>query len=105
ANISSSSPRKRGPSRLQGREAEVFGQVSPGEVVAFDQFELPDAQPFLDALLAGDRVFHRAVRFEPDQPLDAVPVGETRRQGFAVLMEAADQVGSDAGVERAVATG
>src|SRR5690606_40349009 len=84
----SSSPRKRGPSRLQRRKTEVLGQVAPAEVVAFDQLELPHPQPLLDPLLAHDRVLHRGVRLEPDEAPDPVPAGEAGRRPFAVLVDA-----------------
>jgi len=61
---SSSSPRKRGPSRLKRLKPEVLGEVPPAEVVPLDQLHLPPAEPFLDALLAHDGVLR------PDEAFD-----------------------------------
>jgi hypothetical protein len=43
------------------------------------------------------------VLLEPHQPLDAMLAGEAGHRALAVLMDALDQIGGDAGVDRAVA--
>ena len=99
----SSSPRKRGPSRLQGQKAQILRQVAPAEIVLLDQFDLPCAEPLLDPLLAQDRLLHRRVLFEPDEPPDPVLAREAGNRAVAVLLDALDQAGGDAGIDRAIA--
>ncbi len=62
----------------------------------------PFARPALDALFPNDRLFHRVVRLEPDEPLDPVSPCESLSQFLAMLVDAAEQVRRDARVEGAV---
>ena len=101
-HLLSSSPRKRVPSRLQGRKPQALRQVAPAEVVALDRFQLPAAEPFLDALFAHDGVLHGRLLLEPDEAFDRVLAGEAVEGALAVLVDALEEVRGDARVDRAV---
>jgi len=76
----------------QWREAEILGQIAPLRVVLLEQVQFPRALPFLEALFAGDRVFHCRVLLEPDEAVGAVACGEAAESAFAVLVDALEQV-------------
>jgi hypothetical protein len=83
-------------------EAEVLREVPPFWITGLDQFQLLGPIPFLDPLLASDRRFHGRVLLEPDEQLDAVLLREPAHEAVTVLLDAGEEVGRDAGVERAV---
>lgn len=84
------------------RQTEILGEIAPGWVGLVDQIVLPGARPAFHAFFAQNRGVHRVVGFEPDQPLDAVQVGEPSDQAFVVLIDARQQVGRYARVQRTV---
>ena len=57
-------------------ESKILGEVTPRRVFFLDQFELPRAPPFLDALLAHNGGFHGVVNLEPDKALHGIASGE-----------------------------
>src|SRR5690606_36119278 len=101
--LSSSSPRRRGPSRLQWRKPQIFRQIAPAKVVLLDQLQLPHAPPLLDPLLPQDRVFHRGMLLKPDEALHAILQRKTRHSTLAMCVDALDQVRCDADIQRPVA--
>ena len=93
------------PATLQDRlEAEAYDQVDPVRIVLLDQVNLPRAVPALELLLARNRVFHRRVKFVPDQKLAAIPPGEALDGAFSMLPNPLRQVGRDADIQRAIAS-
>src|SRR6185312_9607616 len=65
------------PGQRPLRLREPFlGEVAPLRVLRLDQRELPVPPPALDPLLPPDRLQHRRMGLEPDQPLAAVVLGE-----------------------------
>ena len=90
------------PPTLKHRgETKAHPKVLPVRVGLLDQVDLPLSVPVLELLFARDRSDHIAVHFKPDQPLDAVPLGKSRQDAFAVLPKPGHKVGRDANVERA----
>ncbi len=89
-------------SPAQRRQSQFLRQIAPFRVRRLDQFDLPLALPVLDLLLARDRGVHRPGEFEPDERFDAVSFCEAVEAAAPMLAHALDQMGGDAGVERAV---
>jgi len=94
----------RDPPSLQRQrwKAEVLGKIAPGRVLAMDEIVFPRTRPALDPLLAEEGLLHRVVGFEPDQPLDAVSIGESGHDTFAMLPNSPRQVRRYACIQRAV---
>ena len=67
-----SSPRKRGP-----KSARLIREIAPIVVRFLDQVDLPCAIPFLHPLLALNSFHHPVMKFEIDQSLDPVLLGES----------------------------
>ena len=80
----------------------MIGDVVPVGIGTLDEVEFPFPWPVLDHLFARDGVGDEVVFLEPDERFDAVASGEAGCQVALVLIEAARQIGGDAGVERAV---
>jgi hypothetical protein len=83
-------------------EAEILGEVAPAWVGFDDQRDLPVALPILDLLLASNGGVHRGVHLEPDQALHCMGAGEAAERIRAVLVDALEQAGCDAGIKGAV---
>lgn len=71
---------------VQRLQPEILGEVAPVRIRPLDQLQLPRPVPFLDALFAEDRFFHRRMLLEPDQHLDAVIACEAADLTRAMLM-------------------
>jgi hypothetical protein len=81
---------------------DVFIQIAPRRVCGLDQIEFPRTTPVLDGLLARDGRFHRLVRLEPDQRMNAVFLREPFRKIVLVLPNALNKIGGHADIKRAV---
>ena len=67
-----------------------------------DQVVLPCSRPALDPLFSQDCRIHCLVRLEPDEALNSVFLSETGDETFTVLLDAAEKIRCDAGIEGAV---
>jgi hypothetical protein len=83
-------------------ETEIFREVTPVGIGGFDQLQFPISVPFLYALLAGDGGVHCWVLFEPDEDFNGVFRGESADESGPVLVDADEEAGGHARVERAV---
>ncbi|WP_443025074.1 hypothetical protein [Sphingomonas sp. M1-B02] len=77
---------------------QVEPQIAPIRVQGFDQFDLPGPVPFLDALLADDRVLDFVVMLDIDEANSRVLRGKLAAGVFAVLGDALGDRGGYAGV-------
>ena len=66
------------------------------------QLNFPDSSPFLDRFFSAYRGVHIVVDLVPDQVVDAIAFREAFCAVVSVLPGALDEVGGDAGVERAM---
>ena len=58
----------------------------------------------LELFLAEDRVFHRVVKFEPDEQLATMLFGESIDRALAVLPRPLDKIRSNANVKCSIAS-
>src|SRR6185312_8506189 len=79
---------------------ERFRKITPIRIHSCNQIQLPDARIFLDPGLAPDRIGSGCKRFKICGTLDAVTLGKTFDQAFAMLINTARQVVDHAGVQR-----
>jgi len=78
-------------------------KIGPIRVHLLDGRQLPQPRPMLDRLLALNGRADVFVEFVIDQPFQAMLLGETFGQPFAVFICAPRQIGGDADIERSVA--
>src|SRR5215213_6976651 len=83
-----------GSTRLVSEQVRI--QIPPLRIATLDQRDLPFALPVLDLLLPADGSLHRTGRFEPDEALHPVRLGESIRPAFVVLVDTFHQVAGDA---------
>src|SRR5690242_4734625 len=82
---------------------QALVKVPPVRIGRFHQCELLAARSSLDLFLPLDCRPHLVVTLVPDEQLAAVTRREARKQTFAMLPGALDQVGGDACIQRPVA--
>jgi hypothetical protein len=83
-------------------ETQTHREVVPVRVVGFNQVDLPVAVPVFQLLFARDGRRHVSEEFVTDKPINGVARRETFDRASAMLVEARDQVGRHADVERTV---
>lgn len=76
-------------------------KITPIRIEAFDQIKLPNALAFLDCFLASNRCLDAFMFFIPNQ-LPNLILRHRPFWFFAVLLDAAKQIGGYAGVDRAI---
>jgi hypothetical protein len=74
---------------------EKVGQVSPIEIILFDQLNLPIAAPILGLLLARDCLLQRRIFFHMDEAKHAILLDEFRATTGAVLLKSNSQIIGD----------
>ena len=90
------------PSMNTASGEEPLVQVVPIGIVPFDRIDLPVTLVFFERFLPLNCGDHALVMFIPDEPLQAVFLGEPVDDAFAVLPHASNQVAGCTDLERAM---
>ena len=77
-------------------------QINPLRIFGIDKIDFPRPMPVLQLLLASNGCLHRAEQFEMDQAINRIFGSMAWRRMTAMLRKPLEQVGSYAGVKRAV---
>jgi len=80
---------------------QALVQIVPSRIHRLNQGHFFCPRPGLELLFTADRVQHGRVQFKINQRVNAVLLGETRRQIILVLPDALNQVGRHADIQRA----
>lgn len=81
---------------------EIVVQVSPARIHLPDEVNLPSPIPLLHPLFSQNCLFHRVVRFVPDETVEVVTFGETFDELLLMRPDASWEIGGDSDVQRAV---
>ena len=72
-----------------------IGQVTPVQIMLFDQTNLPVASPFLQLLLTCDRILRRCENFHVDEAMHTVFLHEFRAVTASMLLKPFPKVVGD----------
>ena len=90
------------PTRSKRWQSNAHRKVAPLGVLAIDQIDFPLPVPALELFLPLDGGVYVAVHFEMDEAVDGVFRGMSGQGVVAVLPHAAEQLGGDADIQRAI---